>query len=178
MKHLKRKAYSVLWLLVVLSLLTAIPVSASASTNYSEYFGLKDKNEESYYVIGASEDTFAGLYKKMCVNLDLKKYPIPEPEEDGSIYGTGDYERITVLKDDAETYETIGYVYSPKDKPLYIIRSWIGYHEEGVVIRMQVYYSLEGTYIGNIKFDLTNGLSNSSTRVPYYIPSEGTHNLK
>ena len=138
----------------------------------------KKKSSEEYYTIGTSEDTFKGLYKRMCVNLDIKKYPIPEPDKYGSVYGTGDYERITVLKDDDETYEWIGYVYDKNDKPLYIVRCWTGYHEEGVVIQMKVYYDMKGSYIGNIQADLTNGLSNSSSRMPYYIPSQGTHKLK
>ena len=157
---------------IIFALTLILSLSAAAFADSS-----KQMTAEEYYTIGATEDTFKGLYKKMCVKLDIKNYPIPEPEMDGSVYGTDDYERITVLKDDAETYEWIGYVYDRHDKPLYIIRSWTGYHEEGVVIEMTVYYDLKGNYIGNIQADLTNGLSNSSSRMPYYIPSQGTHKL-
>lgn len=158
-------------LILVLAIILSLSAAAFAD-------GSKKMSSEEFYTIGASEDTFKGLYKIMCTNLDLKKYPVPEPDTDGSVYGTDDYERVFILNDDAETYEWIGYVYDKHDKPLYIIRSWTGYHEEGVVIQMQVYYDLKGNYIGNIQWDLTNGLSNSSSRMPYYIPSQGTHKLK
>ena len=160
----------ILPLILALVLALSLPAAAFADSG-------KNLTSEEYYTIGTAEDTFKGLYKKMCVNLDIKKYPVPDPDTDGSVYGTGDYERVKVLKDDDETYERIGYVYDKHDKPLYIIRSWIGYHEEGVVIEMTVYYDLKGSYIGNIQADLTNGLSNSSSRMPYYIPSQGTHKL-
>ncbi len=140
--------------------------------------GSSEMTAEEYYTVGNEENTFKGLYKKMCVNLDIKKYPVPEPKMDGSTYGTDDYERITVLKDDTETLEYIGYVYDKHDKPLYIVRYWIGYHEDGELIGMTVYYTTKGEYIGNIQRDYTNGLSNSSSRMPYYIPSQGVHKLK
>ena len=158
---------------LILALAMILYLSVAAFADGSE----KTPSEE-FYTIGASEDTFKGLYKIMCANLDLKKFPIPEPDTNGSEYGTDDYEMVTILKDDEETYEWIGYVYDKHDKPLYIVRSWTGYHEEGVVIQMTVYYDLKGNYIGNIQWDLTNGLSNSSSRMPYYIPSQGTHKLK
>lgn len=159
---------------VILALVLILSLSSAAVADGSK----EKKTPEEYYTIGASEDTFKGLYEKMCVKLDIAEYPIPEPDTDGNVYATDDYERIAVLKDDAETYEWIGYVYDKHDKPLYIVRSWMGYHEEGVVIMMTVYYNLKGEYIGNIQWDLTNGLSNSSSRMPYYIPSQGTHKLK
>ena len=162
----------VLPLILALVLIVSLSVAAFADSSKEK------KTPEEYYTIGATEDTFKGLYEKMCVKLDIKDYPIPEPDTDGNVYGTDDYERIFILKDDTETYEWIGYVYDKHDKPLYIVRSWTGYHEEGVIIQMQVYYDLKGEYIGNIQWDLTNGLSNSSSRMPYYIPSQGTHKLK
>ena len=158
-------------LCMLLALVMVLSVACTA-------FAADEETEDDYYIIGAEEDTFGGLYKRMCIDLDLKKHPVPEPDELGDEYATDDYEVIKVLKDDDETYEYIGYVYSSKDEPLYIIRRWIGYHRDGVIIAMDVYYSTDGKYIGNIQRDLTNGLSNSSSRMPYYIPSQGTHKLR
>ena len=136
----------------------------------------------SYYIVGGTENTFDGLYKKMCINLDLQKHPITIKSSNkwGSEYGSGDREIYEVIKDDSESYEYIGYVCKNgrlSDKE-YIIRSWTGYHEHGEKIQMKVYYSTDGKYIGNIRKDLTNNKSNSSSHSPYFIPSEGTHNLK
>lgn len=164
-----KKQVSFLCILLAIAMVLSLGCAAMAAD---------EEKGDDYYIIGAEEDTFSGLYKRMCISLDLKNHPVPEPDEEGDEYLTGDYEMIKVLKDDDETYEYIGYVYSSSDKPLYIIRRWIGYHEEGVIIAMDVYYSTKGEYIGNIQRDLTNGLSNSSSRMPYYIPSQGTHKLK
>ena len=160
-------------LIMILAFALILSLSAAAFADDS-----KKLTPEEYYIIGAEEKTFAGLYKKMCINLDIKNYPIPEPDMQGSSYGTGDYERVKVLKDDPETLEYMGFVYNSHDEPLYIVRYWIGFHEEGELIGMTVYYTLKGEYVGNIQSDYTNGLSNSSSRMPYYIPSQGTHRLK
>ena len=131
-----------------------------------------EETEESYYVIGSSENTFAGLHRRMCVNLDLKANPIPEPDEKRDTYGTGDYEYIKVLKDDDKSYEFIGYVRGATGQDRYIIWSWTGYHEDGSVIGQTVYYMLDGKYLGNIQRDRTAGTSTSSSRCPYYVPGE------
>lgn len=162
---------TVAWILMLVVLLN-VSVLAAADTQK------KTEDPLEYYTIGAEEDTFQGLYQKMCVYLDLAKHPIPQPDTDGDEYGTGDYERYRVLKDDEETYEYIGYVYSSTGSPKYLVRNWIGYHKDGPIISMKVYYSTDGKYIGNLQMDLTNGLSNSSHNMPYYIPSQGMHRLK
>ena len=135
----------------------------------------------SYYIIGNSENTFgglnSGLYKKMCINLDLDNHPIPTPDEAGRTYGGGDYERIKTLKNDRETIEQIGYVYSSTGSEKYIIRTWIGKHETGAEIRMDVYYTTDGKYVGNIQYDLTTGRSTSSSRINYSISGQKPHNL-
>ena len=50
------------------------------------------------------------------------------------MYFNGDYELLTVLKDDDETLEYIGYVYDYHHEPKFIVRYWIGYHEDGELI--------------------------------------------
>ena len=157
----------------ILALTIILSVSAAAFAD-----GSTPKTSWEYYTIGAVENTFSALYKIMCVDLDVKNYPIPEPVSKGSYYSTGDYEKISFLKNDWESIEYIGYVYDYYDKPIYIVRCWAGIHEEGELIGMIVYYTVDGKYIGNIQRDYTNGLSNSSSRVPYCIPSQGTHKLK
>ena len=130
------------------------------------------KEEESYYLIGTSENTFAGLHARMCINLDLNKNPIPTPEEEVDTYGTGDKVFATVLKDDSTSYEYVGYVRGVTGENKYIIWSWTGLHEDGSVINQTVYYMLDGKYLGNIQRDRTAGTSTSSSRCPYFVPSE------
>ena len=127
---------------------------------------------DSPYLIGSSENTFAGLHQRMCVNLDLKANPIPKPDEKLSTYGTGDYEYVKVLKDDSRSYEFIGYVRGVTGEDRYIIWSWTGLHEDGSTINQTVYYMLDGKYLGNIQRDHTAGTSTSSSRCPYYVPGE------
>ena len=147
----------------------------SSTKKYGEK--LKPLNElingqNSPYIIGISENTFAGLYKKMCVNLDLKKNPVPAPDTEEGNYGGGQYEYVKVLKNDSETYEYIGYVRYANDVNRYLVRCWRGYHKDGALIEMDVYYTLDGKYIGNIQRDRTAGTSTSSHNSPYFIPGE------
>ena len=143
-----------------------------ASTGTQSSSTPKVTQSSSPYIIGTSENTFAGLYKKMCVNLDLKKNPLPTPDEEEGNYGGGQYEYVKVLKDDSETYEYIGYVRYADGTNRYIVRCWRGYHKDGATIEMIVYYTLDGRYIGNIQRDYTAGTSTSSHNSPYFIPGE------
>lgn len=162
-------------LLLVLCML--LPAAASALADGQEaaagFFDDMDEydEEESYYVIGSDEDTFAGLYKRMCVNLDLKENPIPEPEEDMGEMGSETL-YATVLKDDDESYEFIGFCRTPDGKDRYICWSWTGIHEDGSVIGMLVFYTADGKYLGNIQRDLSAGTSTSSHNCPYFVPGE------
>ncbi|MBP3210790.1 MAG: zinc ribbon domain-containing protein [Oscillospiraceae bacterium] len=128
--------------------------------------------ENSPYLIGTSENTFAGLHARMCINLDLNKNPIPTQVEEVDTYGTGDRVFATVLKDDSTSYEYVGYVRGVTGENKYIIWSWTGLHEDGSVINQTVYYMLDGKYLGNIQRDRTAGTSTSSSRCPYFVPSE------
>ena len=125
----------------------------------------------SFYIIGTSENTFAGLYKRMCVNLDLKKNPFPTPDEDlGSVDSETLYAKV--LKDDSETYEYVGYLRAKNGSTKYLMWAWTGYHKDGDVIEMDVFYTPDGKYLGNIQRDRTAGTSTSSHRSPYYVPGE------
>ena len=154
----------------------AIPAENVQTTPIPEIETLPAPNAEevtdSPYVIGSSENTFAGLHQRMCVNLDLKANPIPKPDEKLSTYGTGDYEYVKVLRDDSKSYEFIGYVRGVTGEDRYIIWSWTGLHEDGSTINQTVYYMLDGKYLGNIQRDRTAGTSTSSSRCPYYVPGE------
>ena len=108
----------------------------------------------------------------MCVNLDLKKNPVPVPDTEEGNYGGGQYEYVKVLKHDSETKEYIGYVRYADGTNRYLVRSWMGYHEDGALIEMVVYYTLDGKYIGNIQKDHTAGTSTSSHNSPYFVPGE------
>ncbi len=125
----------------------------------------------SFYIIGTSENTFAGFYKRMCVNLDLKKNPFPTPDEDlGSVDSETLYAKV--LKDDSETYEYVGYLRAKNGSTKYLMWAWTGYHKDGDVIEMDVFYTPDGKYLGNIQRDRTAGTSTSSHRSPYYVPGE------
>jgi hypothetical protein len=152
----------------------AKPAENAQSTPASEKEMLPTTNTEavdSSYLIGSSENTFAGLYKRMCVNLDLKKNPIPEPDEDMGAIGSETL-HAKVLKDDSESYEYIGYCRGWDGKDRYICWSWTGIHEDGSTIAMLVFYSPDGKYLGNIQRDLSAGTSTSSHNSPYYVPGE------
>ena len=128
-----------------------------------------------YYTIGAEENTFSGLYNRMCVDLDLRIFPIPIPTEtarEGEYGNSGEYETVAVLKDDDESYETIGYVCTKAGIREFIVRSWRGRHRDESEIGMDVYYSLDGSYLGNIQHDYTAGTASSSHRCPYFVPGE------
>ena len=86
-------------------------------------------------MIGSSENTFAGLHQRMCVNLDIKANPIPKPDEDMGAIGSETL-HAKVLKDDSESYEYIGYCRGWDGKDRYICWSWTGIHEDGSTIAM------------------------------------------
>ena len=155
----------------VFALILSLPAAAIADNG-------AEMTPEQYYTVGSDEHTFEGLHDIMCVNLNLREYPVPEPDTAGGVYYTGDYEKLATLKDDDESLEYIGYVYDYKHEPKFIVRYWIGYHEEGELIGMLVYYMTDGKYLGNIRWDYTNELANSSSRVPYNVPGKGMHKLK
>lgn len=161
-------------LLLILIMIAGTVSFAEADSKVSGKSKGTSKNNESeeYYVIGDSQNTFNGLHKKMCVNLDLKKHPLPKPDTELGDYSDGEYEYAKIMKDDDVSYEYIGYVRTANDKNLYIVRSWTGYHEDGSLIGMDVYYTLYGYYLGNIQRDYSAGTSTSSHNCPYFIPGE------
>lgn len=155
-------------LLSAVLLLCLVPAAMAAPSQKSE-----PVDPAEFYTIGEDENTFAGLYERMCVNLDLKKNPLPEADTDlDPMNSDGEYEHVYILKDDETSYEYIGHVCTKHDKLEYIVWTWIGFHEDGSIIGMDVFYTLEGKYLGNIQHDYSAGTSTSSHRCPYYIPGE------
>ena len=157
---------------VLALLLAAFPAAGTAETGPA---GEAEQAAAEAYTVGTEAGTFAELYAKMCVDLDLKKEPVPEPEETAGrgAYGReGEYETVTVLKDDDETFETIGYVCLPSGEREYIVRRWIGYHEDGSIIGMEVYYLLNGQYLGSIRRDYASGRASASSRCPYLVAGD------
>ena len=75
------------------------------------------------------------------------------------------------MKDDNKSYEYIGYILTKSDKK-YIVRDWVGYHEDGSVIGMKVFYTLDGKYIGNIRYGRTAGTSTSSLNSTSFVSGE------
>ena len=160
-------------LAAALPLLIAILLTAAALADLDP-----ETTPEEYYTVGYAENTFEGLHRIMCNNLDTRNYPVPDSPSESGMYFNGDYELLTVLKDDDETLEYIGYVYDYHHEPKFIVRYWIGYHEDGELIGMIVYYMTDGKYLGNIQRDYTNALANTSSRAPYNVPGQGMHKLK
>ena len=162
---MKKTTAMILAALLLLCLIPLHPVSAYADT--------KKETPEEHYTIGTDENTFKGLYQRMCTNLDLKKYPIPVADEtlEGR-YSGGEYEEVRILKDDDTSYEYIGHLYTRQGTKQYIIWNWMGFHKDGTVIGMDVYSTLDGKYLGNIQHNYSEGTSTSSHNSPYNVPGE------
>ena len=125
-------------------------------------------NSQEFYTIGNSVHTFAGAYDRMHIYLDLNTYPIPNPEKSDYTYVTGAHDEFTVLKDDDESFDYIGYVCYPDGGHIFIIWSWSGYHEDGSLIGVDSYYALNGVYLGNVQRNYTTGAVVSSNGSPFY----------
>lgn len=108
----------------------------------------------------------------MCINLPVKEHLIPEPDTVEGKYQSGEYEHIQIMKNDSASYEYIGYVCGSNDSQKYLIWSWKGHHEDGSIIGMEVYYTVDGKYIGYIQHDYSAGTSTSSHNSPYFVPGE------
>ena len=126
------------------------------------------KNSEEFYTIGNSAHTFTDVYNRMHIYLDLKQYPIPEPVKSDYSYITGQHDEFTVLKDDDDSYDYVGYVCGPDGGRVYIVWSWTGYHKDGSLIGVDSYYTLDGVYLGNIERDYTTGAAISSRNSPFF----------
>ena len=163
-----KRFYSLI-LAFVLILMVFTPVCTAEGDHAQQ------RDRLSPYIVGAEAKTFAALYTKMCFNLDLEKAPLPEPERtaERSIYGKdGGYEAYTVLKDDGETYETIGTICRAEGEREYIIRRWVGYYEDQSIIGMEVYYTPDGKYLGSIRRDYASGRATASSRCPFLVAGD------
>lgn len=158
-----RKLISVL--LVLLFICSILP-SASAD---SLVRGGIAANSEEFYTIGDSVNTFAGAYERMHVYLDLNKYPIPEPTKSDYTHVTGAHDEFTVLKDDDDSFDYIGYVCNPGGGRVYIVWSWSGYHKDGSLIGVDSYYAMNGVYLGAVQRDYTTGAVYSSGGSPFSL---------
>lgn len=136
------------------------------------------QNSSDFYTIASSENTFSGVYNRMHVYLNLNKYPIPEPESVGHDYPSGQHEEFTVLRDDDNSYDYIGYVCLPDGTRSYIIWSWSGYHEDGSLIGVDSYYALNGVYLGNVQHNYSSGAALSSRNSPFYHQSGSLYGMK
>ena len=120
-----------------------------------------------FYTIG-NIHTFAEAYSRMHIYLDLKNYPIPEPSSSDYSYVTGAHDEFTVLKDDDDSYDYIGYVCGPDHNRIFIIWSWSGYHQDGSLIGVDSFYTLDGVYLGQVQRDYSSGAAISSSGSPFF----------
>ena len=120
-----------------------------------------------FYTIG-NIHTFAEAYSRMHIYLDLKNYPIPEPSSSDYSYVTGAHDEFTVLKDDDDSYDYIGYVCGPDHNRIFIIWSWSGYHQDGSLIGVDSFYTLDGVYLGQVQRDYSTGATISSSGSPFF----------
>ena len=158
-----RKLVSVV---LVLLLFCSVLPAASADSLVS---GAAAKDSAEFYTLGNTVHTFAGAYERMHIYLDLNKYPIPEPSQSSdAFYVTGAHDEFTVLKDDDDSYDYVGYVCGPDGSRIYIVWSWAGYHTDGSLIGFDSYYALNGVYLGAVQRDYTNGAAISSGGSPFY----------
>ena len=135
--------------------------------NLEPAFSLPTDSSE-FYTIGNAAHTFAEAYTRMHIYLDLKKYPIPEPTSSGYSYVTGAHDEFTVLKDDDDSYDYIGYVCGPDHNRIFIIWSWSGYHQDGSLIGVDSFYTLDGVYLGQVQRDYSSGAAISSSGSPFF----------
>ena len=167
-----RKLFSLF--LVLLLVVSALP-SASAD---SLIRNAAAKDSVEFYTIGNSEHTFSGVYNRMHIYLDLKKYPIPEPQKSDYSYVTGAHDEFTVLKDDDNSFDYIGYVCGPDGGRIYIVWSWSGYHEDGSLIGVDSYYALNGTYLGNVQRNYSTEAAVSSRNSPFFFYTGTLYDMK
>lgn len=160
-----RKLVSLLLVLVLVC--SVLPAASADSLLRDNAVAAKDSAE--FYTIGNSVNTFAGAYERMHIYLDLNKYPIPEPSQSSdAFYVTGAHDEFTVLKDNDDSYDYIGYVCGPDGNRIYIVWSWAGYHKDGSLIGVDSYYALNGVYLGAVQRDYTNGAAVSSGGSPFF----------
>ena len=163
-----------IFVLLVLVLVCSIISSAFAD---SLVRGGIAKNSEEFYTIGNSVHTFNDVYERMHVYLDLNNYPIPEPSVVSDFnYVTGQRDEFTVLKDDDDSYNYIGYVCNPDGSRYFIVWSWAGYHKDGSLIGVDSYYALNGVYLGAVQRDYTTGAVYSSGGSPFAIYNGSSSN--
>ncbi len=154
-------------LFVLICFVAILPIGKAEEADAEEAAGW-------VYTIGSEENSLDGVYRRLCINMDLHSYPLPEPDaiRNRGTYSFGEYEKTVILVNTDRAYELVGTVYSKDNSEKYLIHRWIGYQEDGDIIGMDVYYSLHGKYIGNIRHNYTEGTSLPSHRCPYSIPGE------
>ncbi len=158
-----RKLISVFLFLLLVFSMASIASADSLITSEA-------KDSAEFYTIGNSAHTFAAVYDRMHVYLDLNKYPIPEPSVVSDyIYVTDQHDEFTVLKDDDDSYDYIGYVCNPDGSRYFIVWSWAGYHKDGSLIGVDSYYALNGVYLGAVQRDYSADAAYSSGGSPFAI---------
>lgn len=152
-------------LLLVLILVLSVLPSAFAD---SLVRGGAAKDSAEFYTIGNSAHTFAEVYNRMHIYLDLNQYPIPEPQKSDYSYVTGAHDEFTVLKDDDDSFDYIGYVCNQDGGHIFIVWSWSGYHKDGSLIGVDSYYTTDGVYLGNVERNYTTDSALSSGGSPFF----------
>ena len=161
------------FLLVFVLICSVIPVASADSLMRS----FVNPNLEPAYTVPADSiefytigniHTFAEAYSRMHIYLDLKNYPIPEPSSSDYSYVTGAHDEFTVLKDDDDSYDYIGYVCGPDHNRMFIVWSWSGYHQDGSLIGVDSFYTLDGVYLGQVQRDYSTGAAISSSGSPFF----------
>ena len=157
-----RKIFAVILILVLVC--NVLPTAHADSLFRAE----AAKDSIAFYTIGNSAHTFDAIYNRMHIYLDLNNYPIPDPVKSDYSYVTGAHDEFTVLKDDDDSFDYIGYVCGPDGNRIFIVWSWSGYHEDGSLIGVDSYYALNGVYLGAIQRDYTTGAAISSGGSPFF----------
>lgn len=167
---MKTKAISVLLVLVLLMSLAGNCAYAASD---------KDLKEN----VPSSGITFNVLYSIFCKNIpsDLvtficdKRIDTADCSFTNSSANEVDY--YWLISNDTGCVQTVGYTLNSQNHFVYITRDVFCVHRHGEMIRFSVFYNMEGHYLGNIKWDLTNDNATSSSRCPYYV-TQGICNLE
>ena len=157
---------------IISILLVFLLVCCILPTAYADTLvrGGASKNSTEFYTIGNTVNTFSAVYDRMHIYLDLVNYPIPEPSVVSDYtYVTGQRDEYTVLKDDDDSFDYIGYVCNPDGSRYFIVWSWAGYHKDGSLIGVDSYYALNGVYLGAVQRDYSADTAYSSGGSPFAI---------
>ena len=152
--------------LVLLLIFSCVPFAFAA-------LSLNDEFEER---VPASGTTFNDLYTVFCKDLTRDQVLCiqnQDPERaDHTWYNEASRENIYewLVSNEAGSIQAAGYLENAAKRDInYLFREVVCLHRHGELIKMSVFYTQDGRYVGNIKYDMTNDYATPSHRCPPYF---------